>query len=109
MTWEEAMAKVVQDEREKAEIARSHADTREHWLKELDECLKWIATNIGSRPDEYLAWYTEPGSPGLFDHGITAERIHEAMTNLDRAAKVSFGGPHGSNHQRGNGGRTKGA
>jgi hypothetical protein len=34
---------------------------------------------------------TEPGSPGLFDHGITAGRIDEAIRQLQRIKKHTVG------------------
>jgi hypothetical protein len=74
MTFEEAMQKVMAEEREEQERIAAEADARSNWLRRFEEHLEWFEENL-QRTDEYLAWYTAPGSPGLIEHSITAERL----------------------------------
>src|SRR5262249_6485324 len=48
---------------------------------------EWVA----ARDDEHLAKYFEPGSPGMFDHKVTAGRIDEAARQLGRISTHAFG------------------
>jgi hypothetical protein len=71
----------------------AEADARFNWLKKFAEHLKWFETFVSSYPDDYLRWYTAPGSPGMYDHGITAERLAATIAGLERARRLAFGGP----------------
>jgi len=92
MTFDQAMQLRIEEEREERERIRTEADARQTWLEKLGECLAWVERFIAQRDDEHLAWYTEPDSPGLFDHGITAERIEAVVAQLERARTITFGG-----------------
>jgi hypothetical protein len=70
------------------------ADSRHQWLKKLGESLGWVERFIGNFDDDHLRWYTKPGEPGSFEHGITAERIEGVIAQLGRARDISFGGIH---------------
>lgn len=91
MQLEEALQKAIEQERDERETVAAQADARRHWLEELARLLDWVERFIAQRDDEHLAWYTEPGSPGLFDHGITADRVGAAVAHLTRAQTFTFG------------------
>jgi hypothetical protein len=79
----------------------AQADARNTWLKKLGDCLELIELYVGKRTDDELPWFTIPGSPGMFDHGITAERIEAAIAHLEWTRGLSFGGQ--ATKPRGNG------
>jgi hypothetical protein len=95
MTLEQALEKVVAEEREAAEERAADADAREQWLRRFAAFLEWAEEYVIPPTDEHLLWYTEPDSPGLYDHGITAERVDAAITGLRRAARLTFGDRNG--------------
>jgi anti-sigma28 factor (negative regulator of flagellin synthesis) len=92
ISLDEALQKAIEQEREQKERDAAEADARRNWLKEFDETLKWFERFLHERTDEHLTWYTRPDSPGLFDHGITAERIRWVISQLERTASITFGG-----------------
>jgi hypothetical protein len=71
------------------------ANAREMWLREVAEHLEWFERFL-AMPDQRLAWYTEPGSRGYFDNGITSERIEHVISLLKRAAAITFRQKDGS-------------
>jgi hypothetical protein len=91
MTVDDALRKAIEQEREEKEKAAAQADARQHWLKELAALVEWVERFITPRTDEHLAWYTEPGSPGLYEHGITHERLAAAVAQIERARRFTFG------------------
>jgi hypothetical protein len=103
MKFEEAMQKALDEAREEKMRIEAEADARSRWLKSFDEHLKWFETFLHrDLPDreEQLPWYTIPDSPGLFDHGITPERIQAVVADLVLLARVTFGGQsHGNDGQ----------
>jgi hypothetical protein len=94
MAFEEALQKVMEEERQERERLASEADARRNWLKEFAEHLAWFERSLSDRTDERLSWYTQPNSPGLFDHGITAGRITVVIEALTRARAITFGEHH---------------
>jgi hypothetical protein len=105
MTLEEALQKVMEEEREEDARMKSEEDARSTWLKQLAALLDWTERFIAAFSDDFLAWYTLPGSPGLFDHGITADRVAAAIAQLERTRTITFGG--GSNNGLQQGGSAK--
>lgn len=89
----------MEQEREEKEKAAAQADARRRWLTELGNFVKWSETFVGKYEDNYLAWYTEPGSPGMFDHGLTADRIEVVIQQMHRIKTISFGGNNGATHR----------
>jgi hypothetical protein len=96
LTLDQAIQKAIEQEREAYETTAAEADARRHWLKEFAEALTWFETFVAQRTDDHLPWYTLPDSPGLFDHGITAERIDDAIRQLERTKIMTFGGRPGA-------------
>lgn len=88
---EDALQQAIEQEREEKERIASQADARKHWLKEFAELLDWLERFASGRTDEHLAWYTEPGSPGLFDHGITSNRVKDGISTMNRIMTITFG------------------
>src|SRR5262249_20075894 len=105
MTMEEALQKAIDREREERAKTEAMADTRQTWLKELAGMLRWLQTFVSDKDDESLGWYTQPGSAGLFDHGITADAIEAGVTQLRRLQIHTFG--RHTNGQEPGGGRRK--
>jgi hypothetical protein len=99
MTWEQAMEKALQDEREEKERQSAQADARREWLKGLIGVVEYVEHYLASETDEYLTWYAEPGTPGYFDHGLTADRIRAAAAALVRTTHFGFGGDNGQKAQ----------
>lgn len=95
MTFEQAFEKVLAEEREEKEKQAAQADARREWLKRAVGFVEWVEQFIRPRTDEHLAWYTEPDSPGLFDHGLTADRVAAVSEDLLRAARFAFGDSNG--------------
>jgi hypothetical protein len=94
MSLEKALQKAIDRERREREDQAAEADARGQWLKRVAEWLDWTERFIAQRNDEHLSWYTLPGAPGLFDHGITADRIGEAISQWRRVYSLTFGGSH---------------
>ena len=92
MMVEEALQMAMEREREEKQKAAAEADARSHWLKELAGLVEWVERYVADRTDEDLPWYTLPGSPGMYDHGITAKRLAIAIEHLGRCKSITFGG-----------------
>jgi ParB-like chromosome segregation protein Spo0J len=92
MTFEEALQKAFERDREKKQKEAIEADARGTWLKRLIEVLEWIEMSVADREDDYLEWYNLKGSPGHFDHGITPERIARAVAQLARLRVFALAG-----------------
>jgi hypothetical protein len=101
MKLEEALQQAIEREREERESVAAAADARRTWLKDFAEHLAWFERFLFERTDEHLAWYTLPGSPGLFDHGVTPGRIDAVLQNLERARNITFGGQPCQRHNQG--------
>lgn len=95
MKLEEALQKAIEQEREAEAKAASLADARRTWLKGLAELVRWLEVFVATADDDKLAWYAEPGSPGNFDHGVTAERVASAVEQMERIYAHTFGGKRG--------------
>lgn len=91
VTLEGALQQVMEQEREEREKTAAQADARRRWLTSLVEFVKWTETFVGKYGDDYLAWYTEPNSPGMIEHGLTAERIESVIQQFKRIKATSFG------------------
>jgi hypothetical protein len=94
MSFEEALQKAIEHEREEQGRVTAEADARRNWLKEFVEHVGWFEKFLYDKTDERLKWYTAPDSPGLFDHGMTAARLSKLVGNLQRAQSITFGGKH---------------
>jgi hypothetical protein len=62
----------------------AHASARETWLCELTRVVKSVEQFVATREASHLAWYTRPGSPGLFEHDLTRERLDRVIVQLQR-------------------------
>jgi hypothetical protein len=89
MTIKEALEHLLEEEREEKEKAAADGDERRDWLAALRDVVRW-GEEVEGRDDDKLAWYTQPGSPGLFDHGVTAERVGKAIDQLRRVQAISL-------------------
>lgn len=92
MSFEEALEKVLEEKEEANQKREAEADARRTWLTGFAEHLSWFERFLYDLTDEHLAWYTLPNSPGLFEHGITADRIAEVAAQLNRARSITFRG-----------------
>jgi hypothetical protein len=90
MTLEQALQEAIERERKQREDQAAEADARRNWLKEFVEHYEWFERFLFQRTDEDLAWYTLPDSPGLFEHGMTAERVAQLESHLKRARAITF-------------------
>jgi hypothetical protein len=95
MSFEEALQKAIEHEREEQGRVTAEADARRNWLKEFVEHVSWFEKFLYDKTDERLKWYTAPDSPGLFDHGMTAARLSKLVAHLQRAQSITFGEKHG--------------
>src|SRR5262249_19958471 len=91
MSLDEALRRAIEEEQEARRIREAEADARGHWLKEFAEMIAWIESYVATCDDERLAWYTLTDSPGLFDNGVTADRIAEVVKHLERSKSITFG------------------
>jgi hypothetical protein len=90
MTFEEAMQRAMEEAQRKREEEEAIADGQRTWLKGFVQTLDWVERFVAQRSDDCLASYTEPGSAGLFEHGITVERIDGVIEQLTRAGSLTF-------------------
>jgi hypothetical protein len=95
MKFEEAMRRIVAEEREQQEKEQIEANARQTWLEDFEEHLAWFEAHVCPCKDSEFPWFTQPDSPGMFDHDITSERILEVEKHLARARKLGFEGNHG--------------
>jgi hypothetical protein len=77
MTYKEAIQNALEEAQYEKEKEASIADARPRrtWLQELDHCCHWLETYVAKSTDDALTCYTLPDSPGLYDHGITRQRL----------------------------------
>jgi hypothetical protein len=101
MTMEDAIQQALARERDRSQAQAAQADARHHWLKELAAFITWTEVFVGQRNDEHLTWYTLPDSPGLYEHGLTADRVREAARQLERVCVHTFGDQHGTRTDKG--------
>jgi hypothetical protein len=90
MTLEEALEKISEEEKEEARKKESQADARKQWLQRLADHLSWVEDFVAGKPNDDLAWYEEPESPGWFDNEVTASRIRDAIKELERVAAITY-------------------
>lgn len=86
---EQALQKVMEQEREQKHIEASQADSRRNALTKISDFVAWI-TPFSNRTDDELAWYGEPNSPGMINHGLTTTEVLEAAETLARFATNAF-------------------
>jgi hypothetical protein len=91
MTLEEVIDEIQRRERAEHETQEAQKRAIKIWIGEVNRILADIEKWIGSRDDESLAAYTDPDTPGSFDHGITPEKVGKAIEALKRAQSISFG------------------
>lgn len=83
LTFEQAMEKVLAEEREQHDTLAAQADARTTWLTSLAANVRWFEVFVGEHPDELLAWNLAEG-PGWFEHGVTADRVSAVVIELNR-------------------------
>lgn len=91
MTLDEALEATREEEREVKEKAGRDAEARGIWFGRMDEILSSISSIVATRTDEHLVWYVEPGAPGSNEHKLSASRISDAITQLQRVRDITFG------------------
>jgi hypothetical protein len=100
MTVEAALQKVIEQEREEKKNRDAEADARGRWLTGLAEMVDWVRRFISQYDDEHLAWYVIPNSPGMDKQGLTAEKIAETISQLERVRVITFAGDTGARSKR---------
>ncbi len=69
MSYEEALQKAMDDERDQIEIRKSRADARREHLKGIVAAVTFIEMFMDHKTEENAAWAWEDG-PGQFEHGL---------------------------------------
>jgi hypothetical protein len=87
MTFEDAMQKRVEEEREEGEKLASIIRNRETWLRELADMDSWFHI-VSNLTDDYLRDHHLPDSPGFFDNGVSSENLNEWLIQLRRIQKA---------------------
>lgn len=93
MSLEDAIAAIREEEREAKEKVAAEADARSNWLKELSGVVGWLERHAPASPD-FVAWNFTPNTPGWFDHGLTADRVGDAVARLEQVRATLTQGVH---------------
>jgi hypothetical protein len=92
MTFEEAMEKVLGEERAEQERIARDEEARCLWFDRLAGFIAWLEEWVATRTDEHLAWYQQAMEGN--EQEVTVQRVEAAMRQLERIRTITFGGEH---------------
>jgi hypothetical protein len=95
MTLEEAMPKMLEEERKAKEREEAEADSRHNWQTNLVNSVQWFERHFAVYDDAHLDWYGDADAPGGFDQDLTKKRVAEVIKQLERLQTRVAGGSHG--------------
>jgi hypothetical protein len=91
LTQDQAIAQMLEREREAKEELRRETEGRQLWFEALEEVIDWAQKRVAGSDDANLAWYTDPALPDT-GHHITREQIEFVKTQLDRIITITLAG-----------------